>query len=402
MQNRPNVILITLHDIGRHLSVYDSDLPETASLSRIAEEGVVFDNHFSTCPLCSPARSSIQTGRYPHSNGMNGLTHRGFCLNKDEKCVPLYLNDLGYRTALFGYQHETHDDVAFLGYSDVYFGDDYSANIADVVPNVVEYLKGKKDDSPFYISIGTWEVHRSFKASGEKPIELKDVKVPPYLKNCPEVREDLADFYGILQGVDKAIGQLLDGLDDLGLSDNTLLVFTNDHGAAFPRAKSTLYDPGIGVSMLARWPGVIKAGSRIKQLTSHVDYLPTILDICGAEIPEKVHGQSFLHLLKDEQGDDREYIFSEKSWHGNEYDPMRCVRSNEWKYIRNFTEGYLYQTPLDIKMGLSGQVMEESRKQERPMAELYNLLDDPDEVNNLAGNEDFKEIELEFEALLNN
>lgn len=396
---QPNIIFVTLHDLGKHLHCYDPDLPETPNIERIAQEGVVFENHFSTCPLCSPARSSIQTGRYPHSNGMNGLTHRGFGLNDDEKCLPQYLNELGYHTALFGLQHEVYEDIGRLGYQEVRQTEDGKSFVPDVIPAAVDFLR-RKHEKPFLLSVGFFDVHLPFKQPYSTPIDPATVKVPPYLMDCAAVREDMADFYGLIQAVDRGMGQFLDALDESGLSENTLLLFTTDHGAAFPRSKSTLYDPGIGVSLLARRPGHIKPGTRIRGMTSHVDILPTVFEILGQPVPECVPGESILTLIENPGAQGRKCVFAEKSWHGNEYDPMRCIRTERFKYIHNFTAGWLYQTPLDIKMSLSGKVMEASRQKPRPMTELYDLKRDPNEFNNLSGKPEYEEIEADLNARL--
>ena len=391
----PRIILITLHDLGKHLRCYDAALPEMPNIERIATEGVLFDNHFSASPLCSPARASIQTGRYPHSNGMNGLTHRGFGLNDTEKCIPQYLGDAGYHTALIGLQHEVHEDDARLGYDEVWKSPAGKNLSHDVAPAVCDFLK-RPPKRPFFLSVGVFEVHREFKQGHGKPIDPAQVHVPPYLTDCPEIRGDLADFYGMLKTADCALGRILDAIDETGLSEDTLLLFTTDHGAAFPRAKSTLYDTGIGVTLLARWPGQIQPGSTIRGLTSHVDLLPTLLEIVGEPVPDKVQGRSLLPLLGRPDGPGRECIFAAKSWHGNEYDPMRCIRTERYKYIRNFAEGWLYQMPLDIKMAPSGRVMEPTRRKPRPIAELYDLRADPGETNNLAGHPRHQEVQADL------
>jgi len=394
-----NIILITLHDLGKHVRCYDAALPEMPSIERIAAEGVVFDNHFSTSALCSPARASIQTGRYPHSNGMNGLTHRGFRLKDTEKCIPHYLNDGGYHTVLIGLQHEVHENAGRLGYSEIWGSADGMNFCHDVAPAACDFLK-RGPKNPFFLSVGFFEVHREFRQAHVKPIDPAQVRVPPYLTDCPDVRRDLADFYGMLKTVDHEVERILDTLDETGLGDDTLLLFTTDHGAAFPRAKSTLYDTGIGVTLLARWPGRIQPGGRVRGLTSHVDLLPTLLEMVGHEVPDEVQGRSMLSLLDQPDGPGRECIFAEKSWHGNEYDPMRCIRTERYKYIRNFTEGWLYQMPLDVKMAPSGRVMEPTRRKPRPMAELYDLQADPEESNNLAGHPDHQEAQADLSRRL--
>lgn len=401
MQAKPNIILITLHDIGRQLNCYDSELPATPAICSIAENGALFKRHFTTTPLCSPARSSIQTGRYPHCNGMNGLTHRGFKINESEKCIPHYLNEIGYHTAVYGYQHESEDDVPSLGYKEICLKPDYPQTCDGIIPHVCSFLE-RRLDNPFFLSLGFIEVHRPFKRNQSTNLYPEKIKIPHYLPDCPDVKEDLVDFYSILEKVNCSISQLQDKLKSTGLKENTLLMFTTDHGEAFPRAKSTLFDTGLGVTLLAQWPKMISPGTKITSMTSHVDILPTVLELAGIKKPDNVQGQSFVPLLKNENLIHRKEIYAEKSWHGNEYDPMRCIRTEKWKYILNFTEGYLYQTPLDIKMSPSGKIVEESRKFKRPSCELYDLENDPSEFNNLAQAEDYKQIKSELDIILRN
>jgi arylsulfatase A-like enzyme len=168
----------------------------------------------------------------------------------------------------------------------------------------------------------------------------------PYLPDCRGVREDVAAFYGLLSGaVDPAVGRIDDTLHDAGIADETLVVFTTDHGAPFPRAKGTLYDPGIETALIARGPGV-DPGTE-DALLSNVDVLPTLLDYTGAAVPD-VRGRSFAPLLTSKGTyDSRERIFAELTYHMN-YNPMRAVRGRDWKRIRHFGHGPRVTIPGDI------------------------------------------------------
>ena len=396
---RPNFIVITLHDLGRQIECYDPALPSTPTLTRLAGEGAVFENHFSTCPLCSPARASIITGRYPHSNGMNGLTHRGFGLNPGEKTLAHRLGDAGYETVLEGLHHETEGDARTLGYQEVRTRPDYSQHCYDVVPRAVEFLR-RRHERPFLLAMGFSEVHRDYRQPGNVPADPSEVKVPPSMPDTPGVRADLAAFHGMVRMVDRSMGALLDALDATGLSRDTLLLFTTDHGAAFPRAKSTLFDPGIGVTLLARWPGVVATGARVTGLTSHVDIAPTLLELAGLPLPPEVQGRSFAPALRAPAAPGRDCIFAEKSWHGNEYDPMRCIRTDRFKYIRNFTQGWLYQIPLDIRRSESAVAMDPARRQPRPMEELYDVQAGPVETRNLADSPSHRAVRDDLRARL--
>ena len=236
---KPNILMVITHDTGRHLGCYSRRV-RTSNLDRLAGEGVIFKNFFCTAPQCSPSRASFITGRYPHNNGLIGLTHRGFRLNSDESLLPALLAGQGYSTHLFGFQHESPNPYA-LGYQNVVKGKNNSC--LNVTPLLLEFLSGKPK-KPFFAMVGFGETHRSFpKYNGP----TDDVPVLPYLPEDDDIRRDLAAFYIVVRRVDRKIGQILTALDETGLTDDTLVVFTTDHGIAFPGAKATLYDPGIEI-----------------------------------------------------------------------------------------------------------------------------------------------------------
>lgn len=395
---RPNIIIVALHDLGCHLNCCGAATAPTPNIDRVWSEGVRFDQHYGTSSLCSPSRSSIVTGRYPHANGMNGLTHRGFRLNDSERVLADYFNEAGYATRLFGFQHEAKD-VTRMHYQEAVKGLEGTVRCADVAPVVASFLESEPPQ-PFLASVGFSEVHRPFKGEPYTPADPAKIGVPAYLPDCAEVREDLADFAGLIAAADEAMAAILAALDKSGLAENTILIFTTDHGIAFPRAKSTLYDPGIGVALMVRWPARVKGGRVVNSLSSHVDLLPTLLDIAGQAIPRAIQGMSMKPLLLGKGGPTRGEIFAEKSWHGSEYDPMRCIRTTKFKYIRNFTEGWLYQSPLDIKRSLSGRAAEESRRKPRAMTELYDLEREPLEMDSRSGDADYAEIESDLDARL--
>lgn len=158
----------------------------------------------------------------------------------------------------------------------------------------------------------------------------------PYLPDRPEIREQIANLNGLISAtVDRAVGEVLAALEDAGIDDETLVVFTTDHGLAFPRAKGTCYDPGIEAAFVARLPGVIDGGEGYDDLTSHVDVLPTILDLLDLSSPDGIDGRSFLPLLTGGDYVPREHVYAEMTWH-ERYAPMRSIRTDRYKYVRNF------------------------------------------------------------------
>jgi N-sulfoglucosamine sulfohydrolase len=340
------VILITPHDLGDFVGCYGHPV-QTPHLDAIAAQGVIFEKHFSSGTICSPSRGAITTGCYPHTNGLMGLVHRGWVLNVAE-CPPLarLLRDAGYQTHLFGFQHE-HYDFSQLGYEASHQGQ--GMNVEQVVPEFTAWLSSEEATArPFLASVGFFDVHRlgqqrpsTFKRDVYESAEESRVWVPPWLPDIPPVREELADFYGDITHMDRWIGEIVQALDKAGRAENTILVFTSDHGASFLHGKATLYDGGTKVPWLIRWPNEIPAGTRVTSLTSHVDILPTLLDLLGMPVPAQIQGRSMAALARGRAGEEREVVFAEKNY-TNGYDPSRMVRSDRFKYIRKGLRTCIY------------------------------------------------------------
>ncbi|MFX1601367.1 MAG: sulfatase/phosphatase domain-containing protein, partial [Promethearchaeota archaeon] len=251
----------------------------------------------------------------------------------------------------------------------------------------------RDDDKHFYLCIGDINVHRPFGIGGE-PVDPKGVVIPPYLPDKEIVREDLSQFYGAIQGVDACIGNILKKLEDLGLRENTLFIYTTDHGEAYPRAKCTLYDPGLKTLLLMSWPSsdILQRNKVYNQMVSNIDLLPTLLDLIGAKIPKNIEGRSFLPLLKGEIDVFRKEIYTEKSFH-EYYDPIRSIRTEEFKFIINFEKSEtLYQLGMDMQQDALGKYMLKFINKPRPNEELYDLKNDPNEMYNLIDNPNYKDV----------
>ncbi len=227
------------------------------------------------------------------------------------------------------------------------------------------------------------------------------VRLPGYLPDNQATRREIADFERSLSMADAGAGRVLEALETAGLAENTLVIFTSDHGIAFPRAKGTLYDPGIQVGFLARWPGRIEPGTSSPALTSNVDCMPTLIEAAGVECPGRVEGQSFLGVLRGESGGGRQEVFAEKTYHEH-YDPIRCVRTDRFKYIRNFADRPRLVLPSDIYNSPTRQSIsdDESIWGHREGEELYDLENDPGETKNLADSPGHAEILASLRARL--
>jgi N-sulfoglucosamine sulfohydrolase len=378
--DRPNILMVITHDTGRHLGCYGRGV-ETPNLDRLAREGVIFTNFFCTSPQCSPSRASFLTGRTPHSNGLIGLAHRGFGLNAGEPLLPALLAREGYSTRLFGFQHESSDPYA-LGYQEVVRGE--SNSCLNVAPLLLDFLSGKPRE-PFFAMVGFQETHRPF-PEYDGPVD--NVPVLPYLPDDEDVRRDLAALYMLVRRVDGKMGEILDAVDEAGLADNTLVVFTTDHGIAFPGAKATLYDPGVEIALLMRGPAGFEGSKEVDALLINNDFMPTILDLCGIPVPGQVQGRSMLPVVRGEQEKLHDQIFVEQTYHAA-YDPMRALRTERYKYIRSFEERPFWFPP-NVDRGLSKEVIRRLGyfDRPRPAEMLFDLSADPVERNNLVTDPD--------------
>lgn len=382
--DQPNVLLLHSHDLGRHLGCYDRGV-ETPNIDGLAAEGARFDEYYCTAPQCGPSRSSIMTGRHPHDNGLMGHYWLGWGLDDDVATMPQCLRDTGYETAVFGIQHLGPDPHG-LGYDAV--GSE-SAKASDLAPAVESYLEDR-GDRPFFASVGFAEPHRlgpdherGFHSPAYDASDPGDATVPDYLPDVAVVREEMAGFEGLVRAVDDAVGDVLETVDDEGLADDTLVLFTTDHGIAMPRAKGTCYDPGVETALVGRYPGVFDGGSAYDSLLSNVDLMPTILDLAGVAVPDDVAGRSFLPLVAGEDYDRRDRVFVEMTFH-DKYNPVRGVRTDRYKYLRTFDDQPEVYLPLDVLFGPSGREFHyEYYSERRPEEELYDLEADPLEQENL-------------------
>ncbi len=391
-QKKPNIVLFITHDQGQYLRCYDSpqtpNTLNTPNLDRIAKEGLKFTNYFCTAPQCSPSRGSIITSLYPHQNGLMGLVNRGWSLPRENKTLAIAMRENGYSTHLLGLQHESNDAYS-LGYDTVSKrGAEWKYSCKRMEKQYSDFFSQHKDDEkPFFLKIGTIEVHLPFQAWAE-PGDPKTVMVPPFLPDNEAIRQNLAEFYAVIELVDATIGKIRDDMQRYHLTENTLFIFTTDHGLPFPRAKCTLYDPGIKTLLLMNMPSseIFSGGKIIDQMISNIDLFPTLIDFIGGEPPKKIEGKSFLPVLINENLGFREEIYAEKTFH-EIYDPIRGIRTKNYKYIWNCEESkVLYQIPGDISKEPSGIYMGSQNRHPRPNEEFYDLERDPNEMDNRIHN----------------
>lgn len=388
-----NVLMITCHDIGRHLGCYGVETVNTKNLDSLAAQGIRFANYFATDCVCSPSRGSIMTGRYPQSNGLMGLTHEpwGWSFKAGERHLAAILKDAGYETTLAGLQHVTSGDPRELGYQNV-LSEDRKAE--QTVEAARRFLRNAgKGTRPFFLKVGFFEVHRPFTVGTD---EEKGVFIPPYLKDTAANREDLARFQGTIKFFDACVGRILDELRKSPCADETLVVFTSDHGIPYPGAKWCLYEPGIETPLLMYYPGTKLAGGRVyDQLMSNVDFLPTLLDILGVDIPSNVQGHSFKAVIEGTMAESpRNEVFAQRTSHALRDNTSRAVRTRRYKLIRYFEPGRSIEFPIDTVPQRVAEHTERPRRKPgaRPVVQLFDLKTDPHERNDLARSPEHAEI----------
>ena len=390
----PNVVYVHSHDTGRVIQPYGHPV-QTPNLQHLADQGVLFRQAFAVAPTCSGSRACLLTGQYSHSNGMIGLAHRGFELRDYTEHVVNTLRRAGYWSALIGEQHiSKRPDV--IGYDRVVKVP--TTHVNAVAPIAIELL-AERPPEPFFISIGFFETHREFFA----PSSVRDVlysQPPPHLPDTPETRRDMASYTASARSLDHGVGAVLGALDEQGFDEDTLVIYTTDHGVAFPGAKATLYDRGLGVALIMRGPGGFTGGRVIDAMVTHLDVYPTLCDLAGLEHPPYLQGRSMLPLVRHEVQDLHDEVFAEATFHAA-YEPQRAVRTARWKYIRRFGDR---RTPVlaNTDDGPAKDLLLRHgwAEQEVPAEQLYDLVFDPQECANVVDDPAYADVAADLRARL--
>ena len=389
--DRPNILYIHSHDTGRYVQPYGHAV-STPNIQRLAERGVLFRQAFCAGPTCSASRAAMLTGQCCHSSGMIGLAHRGFPLKDYSQHIVHTLRKAGYRSALAGVQHIA-DDPAKIGYDEILTtGGDTPHEAA------AKFLAGPPK-RPFFLSVGFGNTHRVF--PDPAPEDDPRWTLPPApLPDTPRTREDMAAFKTSARMLDRKMGVVFDALDAGGLADRTLVICTTDHGIAFPYMKCNLTDGGIGVMLILAGPGGFAGGNVCDSLVSQVDLFPTLCELLGIDTPAWCQGRSIMPLVRGQTEQIRDEVFAEVTYHAA-YEPMRCVRTGRYKYIRRFG-GRTAPVLPNCDDSPSKDVWLEAGWAERKLAaeELYDLVFDPNEANNLAADPAASDVLADMRARL--
>lgn len=397
VEKRPNIVWIMLEDWGLDLGCYGTKGIETPVTDQLASEGIRYTNAFCTSPVCSTSRSAMITGF--HQNYIGAEQHRTVKEDKKPlpygiKPMPLLLKEAGYHTSLMIYNKTDanfSDDLGFMG----------------------KDWKEREKGQPFFAQITLGGTHRQWNRDPKNPIDPAKVELPPYYVDTPFARRDWANGLEQMQICDREIGDILKRLEKEGLSENTLVFLIGDNGRCHIRGKQFLYDPGLQVPLIIRWPGKVAPNQVNEDMVQTIDITATILDVAGAKPKHPLQGKN----LFEEASKNREFIFAARDRMGGTHDAMRTIRSKKYKLIHNLMperawlqySGYkedMYPMLAEMNvMFMEGKLNKDQAKffaPNKPEFELYDIEKDPYELNNLASDLHYGDIKDKLLAELYN
>mgnify|MGYP002842379994 FL=1 len=423
IDKRPNIVWLVAEDLGLYIPSFGDSTISTPNLGRLAEEGVRYNNVYSVSGVCSPSRASIVTGMYPTSIGAHhmrtlsqqpaakkkGLINYEVVPPPQVKMVSQILREEGYyctnnkkedyqfyksltawdESSIYAHWRNKPGNTNF--FSIFNFGVTHESNLWDPW-----YRHFDLDTFPPERGIGKW--WEQF-VDIEKPLYVDDsieISVPPYLPNNDIVRKDMKRMYSNIVEMDGKVGLILKQLEDDDLLEETIVVFYTDHGGPLPREKRLLYDSGIRVPMIIRYPNQVRSGEVDNRLISFVDFAPTLLSM--ANIPPRKYHQGSAFEGKYKSNNNRKYIHAAADRFDEHYDMIRAVRDNRYKYLKNFNPEKPYYLPLEYRekmdsmqeliiMNQNGQldsIQLQWFRDEKPKEELFDTYSDPYELRNLA------------------
>jgi arylsulfatase A-like enzyme len=423
----PNFLVVLSDDHSApFVGAYGDTNAVTPNLDKFASEGIIFRRAYVSCPQCVPSRAGIFASRSPVGIGMSRFS-AAFPANV--KTFPEYLREKGYFTGLAGrtYHQEGYNgkgdpvrnesgELEYRRFADRF---DY-AKSGNSLAQLAEFLDNVPQGKPFYLQLCFSDPHRPYDGQNiPNPRDPEKLVLPSWFPDTPELRKDLAAYYDEINRFDRDFGKVLAELEQRSLKENTLIIFLGDNGGATLRGKGTLYEFGIHVPFIVRWANHIKSGTNSSALISAEDIGSTLLDAAGIKPPKEFTGQSFLPVLRaKEDAPQRKYIFSERGPHGSglpnnsaAFDLGRTIVGQRYKLIYNATWQIPYY-PVDFAgLPFWKEIQEAAQNgtikvpeplipyfagNSRNIFELYDLQDDPNELNNLAGNPAFHEVETQL------
>jgi arylsulfatase A-like enzyme len=416
-----------------HLSIYGDPVVRTPNLDGFARQGMRFHRMFTAAPQCVPSRAAYLSGR---SAVAARMTRFSSPLPPDVVTLPDVLRANGYFTGICRRNFhldgpgrpapelmEVFDRHGLRTFEKRVDYLDRNSPREQTAAKLTEFFDKRPSGKPFFLWVNFNDPHHPWDQKPiDPPYDPARIAVPPHLPDLPGVRDDLARYYGEIARMDREFHIVLEMVERRG-GQNTIVVFAGDNGQAFPHGKGSLYDPGLNVPLLIRWPGQAKADSESRELISGEDIAPTLLEAAGLKPAQGMTGHSFLRLLRGERHEGRRYVFAERGPHGNSpftettrsstFDLSRCVRSQRHKLIYNCTPQQIY-SPVDSANDPGWRQMTAAARDgrlqaahqrayfttPRPVIELYDLEADPSELTNLGGRPEMASVERELKLAL--
>ena len=403
-----NILWLVTEDMGQYLPSFGDNTVLTPNLNRLAAEGIKYPNVFSPSGVCAPSRAAISTGMYPSSIGANHMRTTSYTevtgLPKYEAIPPPEVKMFSELLRKQGYYctNNAKNDYQF------------KAPVTSWDQNGKKaHWKNRAQGQPFFSIFNFNVTHESgLFEPYERAIAIPEnieFSIPPYLPDTRTVRRDLWKMYNNIALMDQQIGKVLKELEEGGLLENTIVFFYSDHGGPLPRQKRLVYDSGLKVPMIIRFPNKINAGTQDDQLISFVDFAPTVLALSGQVPPNYLQGQTFIEKKQIK----RKYIHAASDRFDGFTDVIRAVRDRRFKYIRNYRTEQGYYLPVTyreriptmkelIKLrdeGSLNEIQSQWFREKKSKEELFDCLNDPHEINNLANQAEYqnKLIELRNE-----
>ena len=406
-RGRPNIIWLIAEDLCPDLSCYGNSAVRTPHLDRLSSEGIRFDRAYVTGPICSPSRSALATGIYQTSLGAHHhRSHRddAYRLPQGIHLFTHYLREAGYHTSLV---REPAPGLRTNAKTDFNFQTEAAFDGS--------HWSQRRPGQPFYAQINFPETHRPFRRFPDRPIDPAAVTLPPWLPDHPVIRQDWTMYLESMQHLDEKVGVVLGQLDE-NLHESTVIFFFGDNGRPLPRGKGFLYEGGIHVPLIVRFPeeflpaGAAPGNAR-EDLVSSLDITATTLALAGVEPPAGLHGRP----LFGPGARPRDYLFAAVDRCDESMDRVRSVRDRRFKYVRNYLPDRPYCQPNVYRdteypslrvlreLGQQGKLTPEQAHfttPRRPAEELYDLEADPQEVRNLTASPAHQSILRELRARL--
>lgn len=374
--------MIVADDHGwNDLGCYGHPVARTPHLDRLAADGVRFERCFTAAPLCSPGRSAVMTGLYPHVNGVTRLVQGpeadALSLDPAVWTAAKGFREMGYATAAARKWHLSAAGPTAHGFAQEF------PQRGDYLARSLEFLRANRG-KPWFLYFCPTHTHRPFRRHPEFPYQPDEVAgtLPPYLRDTPQVREDYARYLSETSRMDAEIGELLQAIEASRSLDNTIVAYCTDHGPSMHRAKFSLYEWGTHSALLFRGPGISGSGRVDGGLASTIDMAPTLMSLAGGAAPQSIQGHDLSARLTGKSAASRQYVFSEH----HERNHLRAVRDQRFKLIRNITTHTPLLQPRIIRnwQGVGEDTLRVPYPLPRPREEFFDLETDPLETTNLA------------------